>query len=147
MKIRILLFTFLICTAGAVQLSLTQDTTLTLTDAISKNMVQCSITGNPNSTHYIRPIVANVKNTQSTPVIITLQAGEMFEPDDPGYQNMMIVQGGTIRLNPGEQKEVPIYRLASGKPQGRRPGTASAVAGGGWCRQRFGYHADSHRLL
>ena len=85
--------------------------TTPLKDAISKNMVQCFITGNDSSPHYIRPLLVDIMNTQDIPVDISIENGRKFLASDSTYQNLVVVKSELISLKPKERKQLQVYSM------------------------------------
>jgi len=84
-----------------------------LNDAISSGAVKCTITGNKESTHYIKPIFIDVKNKRNVPVSIKISNGMQFEPTDSSYQNMIVTRQELFALNPGGSIKIPLYAMCT----------------------------------
>ena len=110
---RKILFIFLFINSLAL-LSLTPDKqNLTLENALQKGLISCTYKANPESPHYMRPLLLTVKNKQNQPLVFKVEAGQQFFPTDDNYQNLVVTRDGTITLRPNEQKTVEIFAMCT----------------------------------
>lgn len=94
---------------------------MSLRDAIQTGAVKCTITGNIESTHYIKPIIAEIKNRRNVPLNIRIQAGDRFYPEDSSYQNMIVSRQEMIALNAGGTVKVSLHAMCT-ENHDRAPG-------------------------
>lgn len=84
-----------------------------LNDAIKSGAVKCTITGNKESSHYIKPIFIDIKNKRNVPVNIKISNGMQFGPTDSSYQNMIVTRQELFTLNPGGNINIPLYAMCT----------------------------------
>src|SRR5665213_469955 len=85
--------------------------TLTLADAISRNMIRCIITGNDSSVHYVRPLLLDIQNISDAAVDINIENGREFLSDKDQTQNLVVTKGEILKLKPNERKKYSIYSM------------------------------------
>ena len=81
---------------------------LTLQQAIETRTVYTSFTGNDGSTHYLKPLQAELRNVTNKSVNIQVPAGYHFKSDDEDVQDIVTTQEEMIALGPKETKLVSI---------------------------------------
>ena len=76
---------------------------VTLTEAIKNKLVECTITGNPNGTHYSKPLLIKLKNLKSD-VTINVDNGLIFNAEDSSYQDIVVTSNLMVYLKQGQSK-------------------------------------------
>jgi len=84
-----------------------------LSDAVKSGAVKCTITGNKESSHYIKPIFIDIKNRRNVPVNIKINNGMQFEPTDSSYQNMIVTRQELFALKAGGSIKIPLYAMCT----------------------------------
>lgn len=79
-------------------------TQVTLEDALSKKMVEVSVVSNPKGTHYLLPIMIQLKNVTDAPIDVLVENGRTFAPVDTTLQPILIIKEELISLSPGQTK-------------------------------------------
>lgn len=92
----------------------------TLEEAVQKNLVSYSFSGNGESPHYVRPLIAKLTNKSSKPIQVEIGSGLEFEAGDAGYQNLVVTNSRSIYLAPGKEEEVPLYAMCT-EPADKAP--------------------------
>lgn len=83
-------------------------TELTLQQAIDTRTVHTTFTGNGGSTHYLKPLQAELRNLTNKSVNVQVPAGYRFKSDDEDVQDIVTTQEEMIALAPEETKKVSI---------------------------------------
>lgn len=83
---------------------------INLKDAIKSKQVECTITGNSNSTHYVKPLTIKIKNLKNA-FTLNIDNGQIFIADDSSYQNVVVTNGFLASFKAGEQKEFHVYAM------------------------------------
>lgn len=81
-------------------------------DQADKYRLAISIVGNDDGTHYMNPIVLNIENNESGPVLLHIPVGFLFASVDSFVQDMIVTEEQWIALNPGEKKKQPLKLCA-----------------------------------
>src|ERR1035437_9876925 len=85
--------------------------TLTLSEAIQRNLVHCIITGNDSSVHYVRPLLLDIQNTSDASIDISIENGRKFTASDEHTQNLVVTKGELLSLKPNERKRCSIFSM------------------------------------
>ena len=91
---------------------------INLKDAVAQKLVQTTIEYAQNATHYGKSISIMVFNISKNPISVAIPNGELFEPTDPEYQNMVVTDDAIFVLKAGEAKRMDIYAMCT-EPQDR----------------------------
>lgn len=98
-----------------------ENKTIRLKDAVAQNLVQTTIEYAQNSTHYGKSVSVMVFNTSKSPINVAVPNGELFEPTDPEYQNMVVTDEAIFVLKAGEAKRMDLYAMCT-EPHDRGAG-------------------------
>lgn len=85
--------------------------TITLSEAIQRNLVHCNITGNDSSVHYIRPLLLDIQNTSDAAIDISIENGRKFMASDEHTQNLVVTKAELLTLRPKERKRYSVYSM------------------------------------
>lgn len=85
--------------------------TRSLTEAEKQKLIQFSIHGNESGTHYIRPLLLEVKNISNSITNLKVENGLVLEAGDSAYQNFVVTKEEILALKPGQVKEVQLYAM------------------------------------
>ncbi len=85
--------------------------TRSLTEAEKQKLVQFSIHGNEGSTHYIRPLLLEVKNISNSITNLKVENGLVLEANDPLYQNFVVTREEILSLKPGQKEEIQLFAM------------------------------------
>ncbi len=94
---------------------------ITLKQAIAKGYLECVFTNNKGYTHYSRCLIAKLINKSPRMLNIKIDNGMQVNPDDSGYQNLIVTENLFVTINPNETKNIPIYAMCT-EPHDRAPG-------------------------
>lgn len=84
---------------------------LNLTDAGINKQIEFKITGNLESTHYIKPLVINAKNLTGRQITLKIENGLIFNPEQENYQPIVVTREELITLLPDQTVEKEIYGM------------------------------------
>lgn len=84
-----------------------------LKDAVDKKFIQLAIHGNSKSSHYQEPLVIDLINLQTGPVSIILSSGQLFIPDDAGYQTLISTGEMAVNLLPHQKKQIILKAMCT----------------------------------
>jgi len=84
-----------------------------LNDPLLQNQVAFQITGNPDSPHYVRPLILKAKNISSSPVTIQIENGLMLTPEDVDFQPIVITREELIALKPDQEITKELYGMCT----------------------------------
>ncbi|RYD73640.1 MAG: hypothetical protein EOP53_19735 [Sphingobacteriales bacterium] len=90
-----------------------ENTVLSLENAIKNGTVSCTYKANPQSTHYVRPLIVSIRNLKNTPVTIKIDAGQQFFPSSAEYQNLIVTRAGNVIIKPNENKNVELFAMCT----------------------------------
>jgi hypothetical protein len=91
---------------------------LKIHDALMRKKVACIFHGNGASTHYLEPLSAELTNISNEAVNISIENGDMFIPDDPSLQNIVVTSPQAITLLPKEKKIIKIKGMCTEENDG-----------------------------
>lgn len=112
MKGRLLIITLLFM--GTISTSLVSEPdVLNFQEAVQKGLIRCSFKNNPESPHYMRPILFEATNLKDQPITIKVDAGQQFFPQDDKYQNLIVTLGGNFKLKPNEKKSIALFAMCT----------------------------------
>ncbi len=72
-----------------------------------------TIKGNPQGTHYIRPLVISVNNPQDYRVDLKIENGLMIYPDDENYQPIVVTREEMLTILPGQTIDKEIHGMCT----------------------------------
>lgn len=72
-----------------------------------------SVRGNPESTHYHKPLILNVINNSAREVQLKIDNGLMMIAGDESYQNFVVTDEETVAIGPGKTIEKEITALCT----------------------------------
>jgi len=75
--------------------------------------VTFSIRGNPESTHYMRPLVLRAKNNSAKEVQVKIDNGLMLIAGDEAYQNFVVTDEEILAIGPGRMMEKEIGAMCT----------------------------------
>lgn len=78
-------------------------TEIPLKEAIQNKLVECTITGNPNGTHYSKPLVMKIKNLKGD-ITIKVDNGLILNASDTNYQDIVITNALMAAIPAGQSK-------------------------------------------
>lgn len=78
-----------------------------------KNRVEFQITGNPDSPHYVRPLLLKATNISAVPITFQIDNGMMLNPEDDGFQPIVITREELIALKPGQKVVTELYGMCT----------------------------------
>lgn len=85
-------------------------TEIPLSQAIKNKQVECTITGNPDGTHYTKPLLIKIKNLKSD-ISIQVENGQIFNAADTSYQDFVVTQQMVATIKAGQTKTYAIYGM------------------------------------
>lgn len=91
----------------------TEIKTMTLKEANKQKIVQTKIEYAQNATHYGKSIHFTVLNVSNAPINITVPNGDIYEPLDSSYQNMVITEDVIFVLKAGEAKQMDVNAMCT----------------------------------
>lgn len=80
--------------------------TYTISEAVSKKLVDASIYHNSKSVHYINPLIIDVKNKTSKSFYLKFSSGDLYIPDDSSYQNIILTENLLVLVDAGKRKAI-----------------------------------------
>lgn len=83
-----------------------KEETVSLKAAGSSGLVSFSGVKNPQSTHYLKPVMLSLKNKTARTLSVEIPVGYRFLPADTGMQPMLVVKPELIVLGPNELKVI-----------------------------------------
>ena len=105
-------------------------------DQADKYRLAYTIAGNDDGTHYMNPIVLNIENKESGPVLLHIPVGFLFASVDSFVQDMVVTQEQWIALLPGEKKKQPLQAMCTQSynsgPSASSQYKAKGMARGSW---------------
>ncbi|NUM32590.1 MAG: hypothetical protein HUU47_09750 [Bacteroidetes bacterium] len=78
--------------------------TYSIKEAISKRLIIVKISYNPESVHYINPVIIEISNKTTKKINIKLKIGELLVPDDSSFQNIVITENLLATIEAGKRK-------------------------------------------
>jgi len=85
--------------------------TFDLNAALEKGYVDVAITGNPESSHYLKPVIIELQNLKSEPLTIRIPNGlQLHAPD---VQDVIVTKEEMITLAPNEKTSHEIYAMCT----------------------------------
>lgn len=90
-------------------------------DAIRDKLVKATMINNKGFSHFDKCLLLQLQNTGNSAIRVAVSPGTLVNPDDPKYQNLLVTEDKLITLNPGEQKNVPLYAMCT-EPHDAAPG-------------------------
>ena len=105
------IFALLITLIFSVSNSPSETTILTyeFLDALEKGIVVSEVNGNPDSPHYIQPIMMTITNVSEVTIKITIPNGQIFTSKK--VQDVIITQEELITLAPNKTETLPLYAM------------------------------------
>jgi hypothetical protein len=85
--------------------------TRSLTEAEKQKLIQFSIHGNEGSTHYIRPLLLEVKNISNSITNLKIENGLVLQANDSSYQNFVVTNEEILSLKPGQETEIQLFAM------------------------------------
>lgn len=85
--------------------------TLTLTEAIQRNMIHCVITGNDSSPHYVRPLLLDIQSNVDEPIDISIENGRKFISSDANTQNLVVTKGEILNVKPYQRMKYQVHSM------------------------------------
>ena len=85
--------------------------TFDLNAALEKGYVDVAITGNPGSSHYLKPIIVELHNLRSEPISVRIPNGLQFYA--PDVQDVIVTKEEMIALGPNESTSHEIYAMCT----------------------------------
>jgi hypothetical protein len=85
-------------------------TDIPLKEAILKKWVECTITGNPDGTHYTKPLLMKLKNLKGD-IRIVVENGQIFTAADTSFQDFVVTRQLMADLKAGQTKNYVIYGM------------------------------------
>lgn len=76
--------------------------------ALKNASISAHATGNSGSTHYLKPLMLEIRNRKSKPITIKLGAGLWFQSEDSTVQDIITTNTEYLMLNANETKSFPI---------------------------------------
>jgi len=59
--------------------------TISITDACKKGLISCRFIGNPNSTHYLSPVIGTIQNLKNKTLSLKMENGRTLIANDSLY--------------------------------------------------------------
>lgn len=81
-------------------------TTYSINEATTKKIIEVKIKYNSESTHYIEPVIIEIKNKTSSKFNISLKTGDLIEPSDSAYQNFILTENLIVNFDNGVKKTI-----------------------------------------
>lgn len=81
--------------------------------AVKQGLIAAEARYAQNAVHYDKCIAITFHNVSKSPLDVELNNGELLEPIDASYQNMVITQPQVVALLPGEKKRVEFYAMCT----------------------------------
>jgi len=100
-----------------------------LNTAVKNKLISCTINGNPNSSHYLKPVIITIRNLKKFPVVVDIDNGLILKANDSSYQNMVITRNEIITLNPLEKKSYELYGMCT-EPSDKAPDSKTTYSSG-----------------
>ena len=85
--------------------------TFDLNAALEKGHVDVAITGNPESSHYLKPIIIELKNLKSDPINVRIPNGLQLHAQD--VQDVIVTKEEMITLAPNEKTSREVYAMCT----------------------------------
>lgn len=73
--------------------------------------IHFTISGNPESTHYISPLMLEAQNISDKPVQLIITNGQIFTPEEDEFQPFVIVKEEVLTLKPGESINQELFGM------------------------------------
>jgi hypothetical protein len=123
------------CLSALLMGSSSPQTTIEMEQA-DKYRLAFTIAGNDDGTHYMNPIMLNIENKESGPVLLHIPVGFLFASVDSFVQDMIVTQEQWIALLPGEKKKQPLQAMCTQSynsgPSASSQYKAKGMARGSW---------------
>lgn len=84
-----------------------------LDDHAAKYSVRYTVHGNSFSTHYLEPLVLEITNTGKENVVVQINNGDLFIPDDSRKQNIVITAPQNISLRAGQTRTLSLKGMCT----------------------------------
>ena len=75
--------------------------------ALENAWIDLEVYGNPESTHYLKPIIVAITNSSDRRLEVTIPAGQTFLAKDPTVQDVIVTEETLIALDPGKTTQLP----------------------------------------
>lgn len=85
--------------------------TIDLDKAIESNQIKMQVNGNPESTHYLKPVLLSLENTSKETLKIRIPAGLTFIAQDSTIQDVIVTEETLIALEPGKEATQALYAM------------------------------------
>jgi hypothetical protein len=89
----------------------TQETTLSIQDAMKDSNIEIKWMNNESSPHYKMPLIAEFSNNKSVPVKIDISAGVVVEAEDAVYQNLVTTEQHFVLIPPGKTVRKELHAM------------------------------------
>jgi hypothetical protein len=76
--------------------------------ALKSATITAHATGNSNSTHYLKPLLLELRNRKSKQIVVKIPAGLWFQSEDSTVQDIITTNTEFLVLNANETKSFPI---------------------------------------
>ncbi len=87
----------------------------TLQEAINNGIITCSFKGNPESTHYLKPLTVKIKNNTKKDISIKIENGLQFEASDSAYQNVILTNDIIVNIPATYSRTKALYGMCTEK--------------------------------
>lgn len=110
--------------------------TYTIQEAIDHHLIDVAISGNDNSTHYLKPITFELTNKTMIDLEISIDRGLTLISIDTAFQNFMIMQEELLTLQAHDIKTLPVYAMCIRKNKAS-PGNTTNFKLGGFAQDKL----------
>ena len=76
--------------------------------ALKSATITAHATGNSNSTHYLKPLMLELRNRKSKQIVVKIPAGLWFQSEDSTVQDIITTNTEYLVLNANETKRFPV---------------------------------------
>ena len=108
--------------------------TIDLDEALRSGIITINAKGNSNSTHYLKPLALELKNSTNKKVVIRINSGYRFISEDSATQDIISTHEELLALNPNEKQNVLLSGMCV-QHHNAAPGTDDTFRFGGYAQQ------------
>jgi hypothetical protein len=86
---------------------------ISLVEALRSPNITHVIHGNSASIHYLEPIILELTNKSREPYLISVETGDLFIPDNPALQNIVITAAELLSLKPNSTQKFKLKGMCT----------------------------------
>jgi hypothetical protein len=91
---------------------------LSLQEALKNKHISIQVEYVDGAPHYKYPLSVQIENLQSTPLLVDIKSGHIFQPDDDQLQDMIVTEDQPVALQPREKKTLILAAMCISPSKG-----------------------------